>query len=76
MTRAHRIPIDQLRQRAAEELAANPTIVSYIIDGDTISILNWHNEIQRRINYALAALADIIGVPHIDIACLTSADER
>lgn len=66
-TAAHRTPIEQLRQRAIEELANNPTIVTYQMVDGIPRLLNLNAEIQRRINYALTRICDLIGLPDIDL---------
>ncbi|MEW2478702.1 hypothetical protein AB0876_03850 [Mycobacterium sp. NPDC049093] len=64
---AHRTPIAQLQQRAIAELANNPTIVTYRMVDGTPHLLNLYAEIHRRINYVLAMICDLIGVPDITI---------
>lgn len=66
-TTAHRTPIDQLQQRAIEELANNPTITTYRMVDGTPHLLNLAAEVHRRVNYVLAMICDLVGVPDITI---------
>lgn len=59
-TTAHRIPLEALQQRAIEELANNPTITTYVMVDGTAYLANLHDEIQRRIDYVLDRLCDLI----------------